>query len=90
MNITELSKDQEVLFERILIIGLPSEEITKYLTQKSPFDLDGKIRILEQYKSSELKESPNENYLDNIALVIMIFNLIVLFTGWSEAYRKLQ
>jgi hypothetical protein len=70
MNITELSKDQEVLFERILIIGIPTEEVTKTLTQKRALELDAKIQILEEYKSSDLKESPSENYLDNIALVL--------------------
>jgi hypothetical protein len=70
MNITELSKDQEVLFERILIIGIPSEEVTKTLTHKRALELDAKIQILEEYKSSDLKESPTENYLDNIALVL--------------------
>lgn len=69
MSKSEFSKSQEVLFERIIIVGVSSEEIIKNLSYKNNFNLDDKIRVLEDYKSIDFRESPSENYLDNITLV---------------------
>ncbi len=82
MSLTETTKSQIPLFERILIIGVKSEEVLKYLSQNKSdkIDLDTKIKILEEYKSTELKESPSENYRENISIVLL-FN-------FSSVYLK--
>ena len=55
------------LIDRFLVIGPDNEElsshrdVTKHITHN--------VKILEEYKSSNLKESHNENYIENITSV---------------------
>lgn len=71
---TEIQKATLPLIERILVIGVSTEELSKLFSQKK-VDLEEinklKIRILEEYKSNELKESPNDNYIENITIFCM-------------------
>jgi hypothetical protein len=60
------------LIERFLVIGVQTEEIIKILSNKNSelSDLqNSKIKVLEEYKSNEMKDSVNENYIENIAIV---------------------
>lgn len=60
------------LIERFLVIGVQTEEIIKILSNKNSelSDLqNSKIKVLEEYKSNEMKDSLNENYIENIAIV---------------------
>ena len=66
------------LIERFLVIGVQTEEIIKILSIKNSelSDLqNSKMKVLEEYKSNEMKDSSNENYIENIAIVKI--NLII-------------
>jgi hypothetical protein len=66
------------LIERILIIGVGKEDLAKYLcTPRALENLmnntkDVKTQVLEEYKSIHIKESCNDNYIENIDMVIQI------------------
>ena len=60
------------LVERILTIGVSSDELLKFFNQKKiniSEVTNLKIKILEEYKSNDLKESINDNYIENITIV---------------------
>jgi hypothetical protein len=60
------------LIDRILIIGTDEEEFTGSLsTNRKELNTNNPdIKILEDYKSKNLKECSNENYIENIPSVI--------------------
>jgi hypothetical protein len=72
MNKLEKLKTASPLIERILLIGVSTEEVVKILSQKR-VDMGEiqnlKIKILEEYKSNEIKENVNDNYIENISIV---------------------
>jgi hypothetical protein len=69
------------LFERIIILGVSSDDLEQYflankIVSKKLGNVDvtkQKIKILEEYKSNELKETQNDNYIDNLT---MVYNFI--------------
>jgi hypothetical protein len=67
------------LIERIMIIGLSTDDLRKFFSNKNASlnDLTNlKVKILEEYKSNEIIESSEEKYTDNIPAVInVILNL---------------
>jgi hypothetical protein len=59
------------LVDRILIIGVNEEDLKDTIwkrTKDTGLD-DLNIRILEDYRSNHLKESSNDNYIENIPSV---------------------
>jgi hypothetical protein len=74
MNLSD-KKTIPPLIERILIIGVSQEDVTLLLSQKTnnthiSENLKSiKIKILDEYKSNELREQNKENYKENIPTV---------------------
>jgi hypothetical protein len=60
------------IIDRFLILGLDSNEITSRLNSAKPTTntISNNIKILEEYKSTYLKDPPDENYTENITSVI--------------------
>jgi hypothetical protein len=71
------------LIDRLLVIGLSHEEIISQTNP--PKHISHNAKILEEYKSSNLKEAHNENYIDNITSVF--FFKPVLFSFWYNILR---
>jgi hypothetical protein len=72
MNKLEKPNTVTPLIERFLIIGVQTEEVIKILSNKKAelSELQKlKIKILEEYKSNEIKDSANDNYIENITIV---------------------
>lgn len=68
------------LIERIIAVGVHNEEINSFFTQKrdlkqyiniSDLPNDLNIKILEEYKANDLIETNNDNYTENISMVII-------------------
>ena len=74
MNISD-KKTIPPLIDRILIIGVSQEDVTLLLskrsnnTQLSENLKSLQIKILDEYKSNELREQNKENYKENIPTV---------------------
>ncbi len=60
------------IIDKFLILGLDRDEIMSRLNSAKPQTntISNNIKILEEYKSSQLKESSDENYTENITSVI--------------------
>jgi hypothetical protein len=56
------------LIDRILIIGIDEEDLKEILDKSCSLE-DINIHILEDYRSNHLKESTNDNYIENIPSV---------------------
>jgi hypothetical protein len=65
------------LIDRILIIGVTQDELRKLSPPNKKLDLsvinNMKTKILEEYKSNDLNEPLNENYIENINIVLNIY-----------------
>jgi hypothetical protein len=76
------------LIDRILVIGPNEEELYEHFTRKSKESNISNInlKILEDYKSHNLRESSNENYIENITSVNFILTSVLL-TRWYKTIR---
>lgn len=67
--------DSSPLFERIMVIGLCVEDVEKLFATSNNLKQglsqvkNLRVEILEEYKSTDLRESSNDNYVDNITMV---------------------
>jgi hypothetical protein len=70
------------LIDRFVVIGPDHEELSRQANNGK--HTTHNIKILEDYKSSNLKESHNENYTDNIPSVTYLNP--VLFPRWNNLF----